>query len=437
MFRGELTTGGSDGANVTVRGITEITEKSPTGGRKVGFALILGGVTACGPLSIDMYLPALPQLTGALSASSTAVQSTLTTVLLGLALGQLVAGPVSDSVGRRMPLLAGLVVYVVASVLCSLSGSVPLLTVLRFVQGFGAAAGMVIARAAVRDLFHGVEVTRFYSSLALVTGLSPILAPVIGGQILRYTDWRGVFVVLAGLGVSLSVVVALVLPETKPVHWRQPAHVGATLRTFSGLLREPSFLGNALAAGFAMAAMFAYASGSSFVFQNIYGMSPQTFSLVFAANAIGLVGGAQLNARLVGRVADEARLLVGALTAAGLVGAGMVIMVIAHAPLWMVFSTLFVMIASLGFGNPNMMMLALARHRETAGSASALLGVCQFVVGALSAPLVGMGGLGSALPMALVMFAVVIVALLAHAIVGRRRLPRPGVSTLVRITASG
>ncbi len=172
-------------------------------GRKARFALILGGLTAFGPLSIDMYVPALPQLTADLGATSSAAQLTLTAVLLGLGFGQLVAGPVSDSVGRRKPLMTGLAVYILASVLCALSGSVYALAALRFLQGFGAAAGMVIARASVRDLYSGVEVARFFSALMLVTGLAPILAPVIGGQVLTYTNWRGVFVVLTVFAVVL------------------------------------------------------------------------------------------------------------------------------------------------------------------------------------------------------------------------------------------
>ncbi len=397
---------------------------TPTGEQtfwtKARFALVLGGITAVGPLSIDMYLPALPQLTGDLGATSAQAQLTLTTMLLGLAFGQIIAGPISDSVGRRKPLLVGLGVYVLASVVCTLSGSVYVLTGLRLIQGLGASAGMVIARAAVRDLYSGAEAARFFSSLMLVVGLSPILAPIIGGQILAHTSWRGVFVVLTGLGVLLTLVAAFALPETKPAQWRQPARVGPTLRTFGRLLAEPTFLGNALAAGFAIAAMFAYISGSAFVLQNVYGLSPQAFSLVFGANAIGLVGGTQTNARLVGRIASESQLLLTALITAAVAGATVVTVVLAGLPLWMILVALFVMIASLGFVMPNTLMLALARHREVSGSASALLGVCQFVIGALAAPLVGIGGVGSALPMALVMFGVVLVSLTAHVTLGRR-----------------
>ncbi len=388
--------------------------------RKARFALILGGLTAFGPLSIDMYLPALPQLTEDLGATSSQAQLTLTAVLLGLAFGQLVAGPISDSVGRRKPLMAGLTLYIVASVLCAMSGDVYALAGLRALQGFGAAAGMVIARASVRDLYSGVEAARFFSSLMLVTGLAPILAPVIGGQVLAYTTWRGVFVVLTGFAVVLMAVAAFALPETKPREWRQPLHLRSTFATFGSLLTRPAFVGNALAAGFGIATMFAYVSGSSFVLQGVHGMSPQAYSLVFGLNAIGLVGGGQINARLVGRLATESQLLLAALITAATAGAVLVGSVLLGLGLPVLLAALFVMIAAMGFVLPNTTMLALADNREVSGSASALLGVTQFVVGALAAPLVGLGGVASALPMALVMFGVVLTSMTVWLTLGRR-----------------
>lgn len=394
-------------------------------GRKTRFALILGGLTAFGPLSIDMYLPALPALTTELGATAAQSQFTLTMVLLGLAFGQLLAGPISDSVGRRRPLMIGLSVYIVASVLCALTDSVFALAALRLLQGLGAAAGTVIARAAVRDLYSGVEAARFFSALMLVTGLAPILAPVLGGQVLRYTSWRGVFVVLTAFGVLLLLVAILALPETKPQEWRQPARMGPTFRTFGRLLAEPSFLGNALAAGLAMAAMFAYVSGSSFVLQGLYGMSPQTYSLTFGINAVGLVLAGQINARLVGRVATSAQLLTTALLASSVAGAVLLTSTLLGLPLSFLLGALFVMIASLGFVMPNATMLALADYREISGSASALLGVSQFVVGATAAPLVGLGGVDSAVPMATVMFGVALAATLVFLALGRRDKKHP------------
>lgn len=388
--------------------------------RKTRFALILGALTAFGPLSIDMYVPALPQLSRELGASSSEAQLTLTTVLLGLAFGQLIAGPISDSVGRRRPLLVGLALYVTASVLCALSGSVLALTFLRLLQGFGAAAGIVIARASVRDLYSGIEAARFFSALMLVTGLGPILAPVIGGQILAHTTWRGVFVVLTTFGVLLLFIAGFLLPETKPRQWRQPAHLGTTFRTFGALLARPTFLGNALAAGLAMAAMFSYVSGSSFVLQGIYGLSPQTYSLVFGSNAVGLVLAGQANARLVGRIATASQLLFTALISAAAAGALLVIATVLGFALPVLLVALFVMIASLGFVMPNTTLLALAENEAVSGSASALLGVSQFVIGAFAAPLVGLGGTGTALPMVIMMFGAGLLALIAYMSLARR-----------------
>ncbi|MHA6798228.1 multidrug effflux MFS transporter [Bounagaea algeriensis] len=403
--------------------------------RKVRFALILGGLTAFGPLSIDMYLPALPSLTTELQATDAQGQLTLTTVLIGLALGQLLAGSISDAVGRRTPLLIGLTIYIAASVLCALSGSVYALAFLRFLQGLGAAAGMVIARAAVRDLYGGVEAARFFSSLMLVTGLAPILAPVIGGQVLAHTTWRGVFVVLTTLGVLLFAVAATLLPETKPPEWRQPAHFGSTFRTIGSLLRRGSFFGNALTGGLGMAAMFAYVSGSSYVLQDIYGMSPQTYSLVFGMNAVGLVLAGQVNARLVGRIANEKQLLLAALVASSIAGAALVCATLLGAGLNVLLAALFVMIASLGFVMPNTTMLALGEHREVSGTASALLGVCQFLVGALAAPLVGLGGTDTAVPMVTVMFAVVLGATVMFVVFGRNAQSQTTVSSRSRESA--
>jgi len=392
----------------------------PKLGGKLKFALILGGLTAFGPLSIDMYLPALPELSRELGASPAQGQLTLTAILLGLAFGQVIAGPISDSVGRRKPLVVGLAVYTAASVLCALSGSAAALTALRALQGLGAAAGVVIARATVRDLYSGREAAKFFSSLMLVTGLAPVLAPVIGGQILAHTNWRGVFVVLTGFGTLLLVVSALLLPETKRPEWRQPAELGTTFRTFGTLLARPSFLGNALTAGLAMSAMFAYVSGSSFVLQGVYGLSPQTFSFAFGANAVGLVLAGQINARIVGRFATEVQVLMTALGVAALAGLVLLATVLLNLPLAFLLGALWVTIASLGFVMPNTTMLALADNRDVSGSASALLGVCQFVVGALAAPLVGVGGTGTALPMVIVMCSVVFGALLVFTALGRR-----------------
>jgi len=384
----------------------------------VQLILILGALSAFGPLSIDMYLPALPALTRAFGASASETQLTLSACLLGLALGQTISGPLSDALGRRRPLLIGLACYALASLLCALAPSVFALAALRLVQGVAGAAGIVIARAVVRDLHSGIAVARFFSLLMLVNGLAPILAPVFGGQLLRYTSWRGVFVTLAIIGILLFLAAATGLRETLPAGRRQTGGIRTTLTTFRGLLTDHAFLGYALSCGLAFAAMFAYISGSSFVLQDIYGVSPQGFSLIFGSNALGLVVAGQVNGRLVGRV-PPVRLLAAGLTTSAAGAVALLVVVISGVGLVGVLPSLFVVVASLGFVMPNAAALALSGHQRTAGSASALLGVLQYAIGAAAAPLVGIAGADTAVPMALVIATLGVCALAALMLLGR------------------
>jgi DHA1 family bicyclomycin/chloramphenicol resistance-like MFS transporter len=387
------------------------------------YALILGGLSAFGPLSIDMYLPSLPTMTGDLHSSDPILQLTLSAFVIGLALGQLVLGPLSDALGRRKPLLAGLALYAVGSVLCAVSPTAELLIAARGVQAVGAAAGIVIARATVRDLFSGIAMTKFFSMLMLVNGLAPILAPIIGGQILLVTSWRGVFVVLTLFGVLLLAVVAVALPEPLPAPLRTPARLLNILRAYARLIADLSFLGYALASGLMFGSLFAYVSGASFVLQDVYGLTPQQFSLVFGMNGIGIVLTGQLNGRIVGRF-PERNLLAAGLLAATAGGVGVLLAVVAHLGLIGVLLPLFVLVSSIGLVMPNSSSLALAEHGKSAGSASALLGVLQFAIGGLATPLVGLGSPGTAVPMAGVMAGFGVLALLAFVALAR---PRPAI----------
>lgn len=383
--------------------------------------LLLGGVTAFAPLSVDMYLPALPRMVDDLHSSESTLQYTLTGFIAGLALGQLVIGPISDAVGRRKPMLAGLALYVVASVLCALSPEAGSLIAFRLLQAIGAAAGIVIARAIVRDLYSGTAMTKFFSVLMLVTGLAPILAPVVGGQLLRLTSWRGVFVVLTAFGALLLIAITLALPEPLPPERRRPARLGSTLRTYGSLLAERSFLGYALAAGLMFAGMFAYISASSFVLQSLYGLSPQGYSLVFGANGVGIVIAGQLNGRLVDRF-PERRLLASGLTVASVGGLGVFLAATLSLPLPALLVPLLLMVSCVGLVMPNASSLALSEHAHTAGSASALLGVMQFVIGGLATPLVNLGG-ASAVPMGAIMAGFALAALLVF-VTMTRQVPR-------------
>lgn len=399
--------------------------RTPSRLRRSRLLLLLGALSAFGPLSIDMYLPALPALGRGFGAPASQVQLTLSGCLLGLALGQTVAGPLSDSLGRRRPLLVGLAAYAVASLLCAFAPSVFVLAALRFLQGCAGAAGIVIARAVVRDLHSGVALARFFSLLLLVNGLAPILAPLFGGQLLRVTSWRGVFVTLAVVGALLFLAAALGLGETLPPERRHPGGLVATLATFRRLLADRAFIGYALSGGLAFAAMFSYISGSPFVLQDIYGASPQLFSAMFGLNAFGLVVAGQVNGRLVGRVAP-ARLLVVGLAASACGGVALLTVVAGgHLGLAGILPALFVLVASLGFVMPNAAALALSGHARSAGSASALLGVLQYAVGAVAAPLVGVGGTGTAWPMAVVIAALSLSALAAFALLARERATLP------------
>jgi len=381
--------------------------------------VILGSLSAFGSLSIDMYLPAFPALSADLRAGPSAVQLTLTTCVIGLALGQLIAGPLSDTFGRRRPLLVGLAVYTVLSAACIVAPSVYVLAALRFAQGLGGSAGLVIAVAAVRDRYAGTAMARFLSTLTLVTGLAPILAPVVGGQLLRLMSWRGVFVVLTGIGAVLFVVCLRWFEESLPLERRKPGGLLDTLRAFGRLLADRSFTGYALAGGFGFAAMFAYISGSSFVLQDIFRLSPQTYGLVFGGNALGLVTVGQCNRWLVDRFPPRRVLTVGLVTA--LCGAVLLLAaVVWHLGLTLLLLGLFVVVASIGVITPNARALAMVGYPNLAGTASALLGVLLFAIGGFVAPLIGIGGTGTAVPMA-----VVIVALEAGAL-GVMRLTRAG-----------
>ncbi|MGY1435372.1 multidrug effflux MFS transporter [Streptomyces reniochalinae] len=378
--------------------------------------LILGGLTALPPLSIDMYLPALPEVGAALHVPAATAQLTLTACLIGLAVGQLIVGPMSDRFGRRRPLLIGMSAYVVAGVACALAPTAATLTVCRLVQGLAGAAGVVIARAVVRDMYDGLAMARFFSTLMLISGVAPILAPVLGGQVLRFTDWRGVFVILSAIGLLLVLVVLRKLPETLPAEQRHKGGLSDALRSMRALLADRVFAGYLLTGSLAFAALFSYVSASPFVMQEIYGASPQTFSLLFMVNSIGIVAFGQLNGKvLVGRVSLDRVLafglcMVGAATVALLVMTTGVFGEVSLAPL---ATGLCVLMSGMGLIMPNANSQALMRTPHSAGSASALLGTSQFLVGALASPLVGVAGEQTAVPMALVQFSAVALAALA------------------------
>ncbi|MEU7532215.1 multidrug effflux MFS transporter [Saccharothrix sp. NPDC042600] len=380
--------------------------------------LLLGALCLLGPLSIDTHLPAFPAIAEEFGAGQSEVQWSLATFIIGMSIGQLVVGTLSDSWGRRRPLLFGVALYAVVSLVCAAAPSAGALAALRLVQGFSVASGFVVALAIARDRFEGLAMARFMSLLMLTNGLGPVLAPVLGGQLLRLMTWRGTFVVLALVAVVLFAVLAWALPETLPREKRRPTQWRPTVRVFGVLLADRVFLGYALASALALGALFGYVAGASFVLQGVFGLSPQGFSLVFAANAVAIFVAGLLNTALTGRVVPKALLRLGlamgavgglGLVATGLFGGGLVAFLV----------PLFVVTTSVGVLTPNAATLAMARHAEAAGSASAVLGVTRFVVAGLMAPLVGVSGSASTGPMIAVMAGSTTLALVVGVVLTR------------------
>lgn len=381
--------------------------------------LVLGALIALGPLTIDMYLPALPAIADDLNTSSSAVQLTLAGTLVGLALGQLIIGPLSDIVGRRLPLIVGTGVHILASVACIVAPNIAVLGGLRVVQGLGAAAAAVVAMAIVRDLFSGRAAATVLSRLMLVMGVAPVLAPSLGGGVLLVGSWRLVFAALAIMGVALMTLAIVSLRETLPPERRRASGVMPVLRTYRSLLRDAQFVVLVLVAALAMASLFAYIAGSSFVLQEEFGLDEQQFAIVFAAGAISLIGASQLNVLLLGRFAPV-QIVLTALSFAVFAGALMTVLAITGVggmagfvvPLWFV-------LGAVGFVMPNAPALALSRHGEAAGGAAALLGAAQFGLGAIVAPIVGVLG-NDAIAVATTMVVTSAAALIALGVITAR-----------------
>jgi DHA1 family bicyclomycin/chloramphenicol resistance-like MFS transporter len=379
--------------------------------------VVLGALVALGPLTIDMYLPALPRIADELGVSSSVAQLTLTGTLAGLALGQLIVGPLSDSLGRRRPLMAGIVLHMLASVLCLFAPNIEVLSLARGLQGVGAAAAMVVAVAVVGDLFDNTEAATVMSRLMLVLGVAPIVAPSLGAAVLLKASWQWVFAVLIVLAGALLLVAALALPETLPRPNRRPLRVRSIASTYVTLLRDLRFVILVLVGALGMAGLFAYIAGAAFVLQGRHGLDQQTFALVFGAGAIAFVVATQLNVVLLHRFSPQ-RILLGALTAATGTGVVFIALSVTHtggvygflAPVWAV-------LAMMGFVIPNAPAVALSRHHEASGTAAALLGAAQFTVGAVVAPVVGVMG-NDEIALAVVMTAGVAIALLALLAVG-------------------
>ncbi|WP_431806941.1 multidrug effflux MFS transporter [Microbacterium paraoxydans] len=354
--------------------------------------LVLGMLEAFGPLSMDLYLPQLPQLAASLGTTEALAQVTMSACMIGLGLGQLVAGPLSDRLGRKRPLVVGVAAFAVLSAVCAVAPGIEVLLIARFLQGLAGSAGIVICLAVARDQFEGVELSRMLSLLFLVSGTAPIIAPVVGGQLARVMDWRGIFVVLAAVGVVLLLVVLFALPETL----RPEARHGGGLRVLGGhagsVLRDRLFAAVLCASAGGGVAFFTYLSMSSFVLQDEFGLSPQAFSLAFAAGALASIAGSQTS-RLVVRRWGPLRVYLGGITATVLATATFLVLALAGTGVLGVVAALVGFMLCAGLGGPNGQTLALAHHGARAGTASALLGMSTFLFGPVLAPVAaGLGG---------------------------------------------
>ena len=369
---------------------------------RLWLTVILGIMSAMAPLSTDMYLPALPTVQNDLGISASLAQLTLTMTIIGMAIGQIFTGPVSDRYGRRGPLFIGMLLFILATAGCVWAQDIRLFLLCRFLAGFAGASGIVIARAIARDVCEGAELTRFFALLMMVNGLAPIIAPVLGGQILLFTSWRGVFVVLVFIGI-LQALATLVYKETLPQEQRLKG-LSESFRKYPQLLRDRYFLGHCLLQCFVFGAFFSYLAGSSFVFQNIYQVSPQTFSLIFGFIGLGLMLAGLLPARLAGRVPDVKLLKAGVL----LPLAGSLFLLagfVLDAPIGYTVAVLFVTVVPLSVMGSASFSLALSRQGKNAGSASALVGFFSMILGACMMPVVGIMGDHTAVPMGIIMVA--------------------------------
>jgi DHA1 family bicyclomycin/chloramphenicol resistance-like MFS transporter len=400
--------------------MTTTTLPSPaTRPQTVGRALaaVLSLLTVFGPISMDLYLPVLPALTGELRSTTSTAQLTITACLLGLALGQLVAGPLSDRFGRRRPLLIGVVAYIGVSLLCAASPTVETLVAARFVQGLAGGVGIVIAQAAGRDVYSGGALLRYYGRLTVLGGLAAIVGPLIGGQLARVTDWRGVFVFLAVVGAVILAACALVFRETLPPGARIGGGLAQTGRDMRRLLSDRGFVGAVLVTGFVNAALFAYLSGATFVLQGGYGLSPQGYSYAFGLNSLGFMVFGFAAGRTSEQWSERGTLLGGiALCLAG--AGGLLATATWHLPLAAVLVSLLTMVSGVAVTTPPATSLALAGYPDIAGTASSFLGVARFAFGGLAAPLVGLGT--GVAPLALVTAIAALTGAAAYAVLVRR-----------------
>lgn len=366
-----------------------------------------------GPLNIDMYLPSFPGIAEGLDTSISLVQVSLTACLLGLAFGQIIIGPLSDAKGRKKPLLISTSLFVVSSLLCALAPNIYVLIAARFLQGFTASAGVVLSRAVVRDVFSGRELTKFFSLLMVINAVAPMAAPMAGGAVLMlpFASWHTIFLFLSIIGIIIVLIVALNLKETLPQEKRIISSGPATIRTMGNLLKDRTFIGYAVIVGFVHGGSFAYVSGTPFIYQEIYGVSPQVFSVLFGINGIAIIIGSFIIGRLGGIVHEKQLLKVAVITA---VSATFLLLIVAimKGPLAFIVILIFIYMTTMGMTVTSTFTLGMSEQGHRAGSASAVLGMLPLLLGAIFSPLAGVNE-ASAVPMAVILFSTSSVGLIA------------------------
>ena len=356
--------------------------------RTPGLVFLLGSLTAFAPMSIDMYLPALPQLQRDLATDAASVQLTLASFFAAFALGQLFYGPLADRFGRKPPLYAGLILFVLASMGCLVATRIETLIVCRFLQAFGACAGVVMARAFVRDVFEGVEAARLHAAMMLVMGVAPLLAPLLGSELLRLSGWRSIFAVLVAYGALCLFLLWRHLPETLPISSRRPLRMSRVLSTYAHLLGTSRYRNLALSSSISMGGLYAFIATSPFLFTTHYGLQAASYGLLFGANAFWLILASQLNGRVVARFGLLPTLkasLALQLSAALTLGVSAWLMAL---PMMFLLPFCFMYTGSLGFILPNATVLAMAPYAAHAGMASGLYGTLGSLSGAVAAGIV-------------------------------------------------
>ncbi|RJX40474.1 Bcr/CflA family efflux MFS transporter [Paenibacillus pinisoli] len=382
-------------------------------------ALILAAFSALGPFTVDMYLSSLPQIMDFFDSNTSMIQASLTASLLGLGLGQLVMGPLSDSYGRRNPLLMAMVIYILSSIGCAFASNIESFILLRFIQGVAASAGLVISRAIARDRYSGVELTKFISLLTLISNVAPLISPNAGTAVTSFSSWIGVFVTLGVFGLLLMGVTAWGLRESLPVQNRVPHNFMTLLKNYKHLVSDRIFMGYALVNGILFAGVFAFVAGTPFIYQNMFGVSPQLFSILFALNGLAIMLGSQFVKRLAGKW-EGRRLLRLGLTLSFISTAALLSVVLLEGTLWMIFGSTFLFAVSIGIVGPVSVSLAMEQHGQMAGSASAVIGSFHYALGAVTSPLVGIAGEHSAIPFGIVIFTTSVLAILSHLVLIRK-----------------